>query len=57
MSNNSQNRESQLIKEEQQKKRSRLSYAARRLLRKGITGILFLDKVITVIQLILDYLG
>ncbi|TWD13189.1 hypothetical protein FB570_119116 [Streptomyces sp. T12] len=57
MSNDSQNKEGQLIKEEQQKKRSRLSYAVRRLLRKGITGILLLDKFITVIQFILDYLG
>ncbi|WP_181384387.1 hypothetical protein [Streptomyces sp. NWU49] len=57
MSNNSQNKEGQPIKEEQQKKRSRLCYAARRLLKKGIIGIFLLDKFITVIQFILDYLG
>ncbi|MFI9376319.1 hypothetical protein [Streptomyces parvulus] len=57
MSNDSQNKEGQLIKEEQQKKRSRLSYAVRRRLRKGIIGILLLDKFIRVIQFILDYLG
>ncbi|WP_395576584.1 hypothetical protein [Streptomyces sp. BK79] len=57
MSNDSQNKEGQLIKREQQKKLSRPSYTARGLLRKGLTGILLLDKFITVIQFILDYLG
>jgi hypothetical protein len=56
MSNDSQNKEGQLVEEEQQK-RSRLSCAVRRLLRKGITGIVLLDKFITVIHFILDYLG
>ncbi|WP_192342418.1 hypothetical protein [Streptomyces sp. VITNK9] len=58
MSNDSQNKEGQLSKEEQQKKkRSRPRYTARELLRKGLTGIALLNRFITVIEYILDYLG
>ncbi|WMI61976.1 hypothetical protein RBH85_36580 (plasmid) [Streptomyces rochei] len=57
MSNDSQNKEGQLSKEEQQKKRSKPRYTARELLRKGLTGIALLNRFITVIEYILDYLG
>lgn len=58
MSNESQNKEGQLIKEEQQKKKhGRLRDAVRRLFRKGITGIFVLSNFITVIEFILDHLG
>ncbi|MFE6357591.1 hypothetical protein ACFVOO_32585 [Streptomyces rochei] len=57
MSNDSKNKEGQLSKEEQQKKHSRPRYTARELLRKGLTGIALLNRFITVIEYILDYLG
>ncbi|MGW5505997.1 hypothetical protein [Streptomyces rochei] len=57
MSNDSQNKEGQLSKEEQQKKRSWPRYTARELLRKGLTGIALLNRFITFIEYILDYLG